>query len=147
MIDIERLISEATKNQDIPRRDTYRLIKNEILTFRTQKKQKVYDEAAEIQLLKDMVSAREKAIEMYKEGKRYDLVQKEEDEIKYIKEFLPKEVSAEEIEDALQKWMSDNGCQGSIPGTRMGEVMKWFKTSMPGAKGQMTSSAVKKYLV
>ena len=47
MIDIDKLIIEATKAQDIPRRDTYRLIKNEIIRFRTAEDAGVYDEDAE----------------------------------------------------------------------------------------------------
>lgn len=178
MIDIERIINEATKNQDIPKRDTYRLIKNEMLNFRTAKNAGVYDEEAERKLLEGMVSTREKTIRIYKDilkeeeeamerdkasGKETHsdeamsresvietcklAIKKEEEEIKYISEFLPKGVTEEDVEAALQKWMSDNGCQDGIPKTRMGEVMKWFKINMPEAKGQMTSDIVKKYLV
>jgi uncharacterized protein YqeY len=147
MINIDKLIIEATKAQDIPRRDTYRLIKNEIIRFRTAEDAGVYDEDAEQQLLKDMVSAREKSIRMYKEAKREDLILKEEAEIRYISEFLPKGITEEDVEAALRKWMSDNGCHDGIPRTRMGEVMKWFKANMPEAKGKMTSDTVKKHLV
>lgn len=147
MIDIDKLIIEATKAQDIPRRDTYRLIKNEIIRFRTAEDAGVYDEDAEQQLLKDMVSAREKSIRMYKEAKRDDLVLKEKAEIKYINEFLPKGITEEDIENAIKDWMGENQCTDGIPRARMGEVMKWFKQHMPDAKGQMTSDIVKSHLV
>lgn len=178
MIDIDKLIIEATKDNDIPRRDAYRLIKNEMLNFRTAKKAGVYDEEAERKLLEGMVSTREKTIRIYKDALKEEeealerdkasgkethgddamsresvietcklAIKKEEEEIRYISEFLPKGVTEDDVEAALQKWMSDNGCQNGIPGTRMGEVMKWFKVSMPEAKGKTTSDVVKKHLV
>ena len=94
-----------------------------------------------------MVSAREKSIRMYKEAKREDLILKEETEIKYINEFLPKGITEEDIENAVRDWMGENNCPDGIPKNRMGEVMKWFKQNMPDAKGQMTSDVVKSHLV
>lgn len=152
MIDIDKLIIEATKAQDIPRRDTYRLIKTEITRFKTKELKpgevrEEYGEETEQQLLKDMVTAREKAIEMYKNAKRDDLIVKEEQEIKYIKEFLPKDITKEEIENALKQWMTDNNYTAGIPKGNMGDVMKWFKTNMPDAKGRLVSEVVKEKLV
>ena len=152
MIDIDKLIIEATKSQDNQRRDTYRLIKTEITRFKTKELKpgevrEEYNEETEQQLLKDMVTAREKAIEMYKNAKRDDLIAKEEQEIRYIKEFLPKDITKEEIENALKQWMADNNCAGGIPKGNMGDVMKWFKANMPDAKGRLVSEVVKEKLV
>lgn len=147
MLDIEKMIRNAMVEQNKPKLEAYRSIKNEILKFRTAKNAGEYNDAAEIQLLKKMVASRTESINIYKEAKRQDLVDKEEAELSYIKELMPAEVTPADISHAVEDWKRENDCETGIPKNRMGEVIKWIKAKMPMADGKMTSEIVKNNLV
>ena len=55
------------------------------------------DEQEIISLLKKMVKQREESIALYKKGNRLDLVQGEEEEVKIISNFLPEQLTNDEI--------------------------------------------------
>lgn len=52
-------------------------------------------------LLQTMIKQRHDSIELYKKGKRDDLVRKEENEISIILEFLPEQLNEKEVELAV----------------------------------------------
>jgi uncharacterized protein YqeY len=52
-------------------------------------------------LLQTMIKQRHDSIELYKKGKREDLVTKEENEISIILDFLPKQLNEKEVELAV----------------------------------------------
>ena len=53
-------------------------------------------------LLKSMIKQRRESIDLYKTGKREDLAKKEENEIKTIELFLPKQLNEEETRNACK---------------------------------------------
>ena len=55
------------------------------------------DEQEIISLLKKMVKQREESIALYKKGNRLDLVKTEEEELKIISNFLPEQLTNDEI--------------------------------------------------
>ena len=55
------------------------------------------DEQEIISLLKKMVKQREESIDLYKKGNRLDLVKSEEEELKIISNFLPEQLTNDEI--------------------------------------------------
>ena len=55
------------------------------------------DEQEIISLLKKMVKQREESIALYKKGNRLDLVKSEEEEVKIISNFLPEQLTNDEI--------------------------------------------------
>ena len=106
----EKLNSELKKsiiNKDLAATKTIRLIiaaiKDRDIVVRTEGNQNGISDADIISLLKKMQKQREESIQLYLKGNRIDLVQSEEDEIKIIKEFLPKQMDDEEIEALLDQ--------------------------------------------
>merc|ERR1712167_433714 len=97
---IEQSLKESIKNKDQVRTLTLRsvisLIKQKEIEKRTQDKKDVTDEEITL-ILNKMVKQRREAIELYKKGERKDLVEKEDTELKIIQEYLPKQLSEEEI--------------------------------------------------
>ena len=97
---IEQSLKESIKNKDHVRTLTLRsvisLIKQKEIEKRTQDKKDVTDEEITL-ILNKMVKQRREAIELYKKGERKDLVEKEDTELKIIQEYLPKQLSEEEI--------------------------------------------------
>ena len=124
----EQLNSELKKsiiNKDLVATKTIRLIiaaiKDREIVVRTEGNQNGIGEADIISLLKKMQKQREESINLYKKGKREDLVKIEEEEIKIIKQFLPKQMDDEEI----MKIVIDAIKQNNATSIRdMGKIMK-----------------------
>ena len=97
---IDKSLTEALKNKDQDRTLTLRSIisqkKQKEIEKRTQDKKNITDEDM-ILILNKMVKQRREAIELYKKGERKDLVEKEVKELTIIQEYLPKQLSEEEI--------------------------------------------------
>ena len=127
----EKLNSELKKsiiNKDLVATKTIRLIiaaiKDRDIVVRTEGNQGGIGEADIISLLKKMQKQREESIQLYSKGNRIDLVQSEEDEIKIIKQFLPKQMDDDEIFDHVKEAIKLNDAKSIRD---MGRVMSYLK--------------------
>src|SRR5215211_4030597 len=66
-------------------------------------------EEDEIKLLQKLVKQRKDSLEIFEQQNRSDLAQKEKEEIAVIEKFLPKQLSAEELKEALSKIIAEVG--------------------------------------
>ena len=82
-----------------------------------------------ISLLQSMIKQRKGSIEFYVQGKRDDLVKKEENEIKIISNFLPSQLSKKEIDEVINYTIKSNEVN-SIKD--MGIVIKIIKEQYDG---------------
>jgi len=102
---ISKLLKEAMINKDITLTNTLRLIlaavKDKDISARSKSNSEGINETEIISLLQNMIKQRNASIEMYIEGKRDDLVKIEENEIKIISNFLPEQLSENEINDII----------------------------------------------
>jgi len=102
---IYKLLKEAMINKDITLTNTLRLIlaavKDKDISARSKSNSEGINETEIISLLQNMIKQRNASIEMYIQGKRDDLVKVEEDEIKIISNFLPEQLSENEINDII----------------------------------------------
>ena len=92
--------------------------------------------ADELTVLAKMVKQRQESVKLYLDGARADLADKETAEIKVIEEFLPKQLSAAEVEAAVAAAIAEVGA-ASVKD--MGKVMAALKAKFTG---QMDFSAV-----
>ncbi len=104
----EKVISElktAMKSKDVNSINTLRLIlasiKDKDIIARGNGNSSGINEIEITSLLQTMIKQRHDSIELYKKGKREDLVTKEENEISIILDFLPKQLNEKEIELAV----------------------------------------------
>jgi uncharacterized protein YqeY len=98
----------------------------------------------ETKILQKMVKQRKDALEIYQQQNRSDLAQKEQEEITLIEKFLPKQMSEEELKEALQKIIADVGASSPAD---MGKVMGLATKQLAGkADGKTISSLVKELL-
>merc|ERR1712146_259031 len=115
-------------NKDLAATKTIRLIiaaiKDRDIVVRTEGNQNGISEADIISLLKKMQKQREESIQLYTKGNRMDLVQSEEDEIKIIKQFLPKQMDDDEIKNLVKKAIEINDARSIRD---MGKVMSYLK--------------------
>jgi len=135
---IDALIMESLKSKKMFELKVYKLIKTKFQEFKTARNAKPLDEAAEIQILRKMILERQKSIEAYKNGGREDLARVEQDEIDVINQYLPKPVTHEEIQKALDSI--------NLPREKayMSQIIGEVKRILPGAEGKMISEVVKK---
>lgn len=101
-------------------------------------------EEDEIKLLQKLVKQRKDSLEIFQQQNRTDLAKKEEEEIAVIEKFLPKQLSAEELKEALAKIITDVGA--STPAD-LGKVMGVASKQFAGkADGKTISALVKELL-
>ncbi len=94
-----------------------------------------------LNLLQSLIKSRQESIELYKQGQRQDLVEKEEHEIVIIKEFLPKQLSEGETKAAIDRLIASTGASSVKD---MGKVMAALKTEYAGQLDMTKASAMVK---
>ena len=76
-----------------------------------------------------MIKQRKGSIELYVQGNRDDLVKKEENEIKIISNFLPSQLSIQEIDEIINNTIKSNEVNSMKD---MGRVIKIIKEQYDG---------------
>ena len=146
MINIDELIKQSIKEQNNVKTKVYRNIKAEILKFKTAKNFKVYNDAAETQLLKKLKSQYDESIEAFVKGHRDDLADSERQEVEVINSLLPTPVEANLIELKLVEILKEDNLE-KIEKQYMGFYIKKLKSLYPVNDGAEISNIVKKFLV
>ena len=101
-------------------------------------------EEDEIKLLQKLVKQRKDSLEIFQQQNRADLAKKEEEEIAIISNFLPQQMSAEEIKAELTKIIA---AVGATSPADMGKVMGAATKQFAGkADGKTISALVKELL-
>jgi uncharacterized protein YqeY len=95
-------------------------------------------------MLQTMIRQRRDSVKLYVEGGRQELADQEEAEIAVIEEFLPQQLSAEEIEAACKDVIAEVGAEGIKD---MGRVMGELKSRHTGTMGFGKASGVVKSLL
>ena len=137
---IDELIKSAMKNSQPGALRVYRAVKTAFMEYRTAKNAKPLDEAAEINIIRKMISAREDAIQQFKDAGRTELAEAEAEEITYLKPMLPPEVSEEDIREYAESIITEKGMQN------MGKYVKILKEKFPTADGKLVATIVKSLL-
>ncbi len=98
----------------------------------------------EIRLLQKLVKQRKDSLEIFRQQSREDLAKKEEEEIAVIEKFLPRQISQEELKEALLRIISETGASSPADlGKVMGVASKQFAGK---ADGKTISVLVKELL-
>ena len=101
-------------------------------------------EDSEIKILNKAAKQRRDSLEIYQQQGRADLAEKEQAELSVIEEFLPKQLSPEELEAKISDIISQTGAAGP---SDMGKVMGVASKSLAGlADGKSISETVKRLL-
>lgn len=134
---------QAMKSKDKFRSSTISLAKSAILLVEKTDGIKLEDEQV-IEILAKEVKQRNEAILEFQKGNRQDLVDSAKAEIEILKEYLPQQLSEEEIKKIVID-VADN--LGASSMKDMGKVMAEVRPKVVGrADGRLVSSIVKNYL-
>jgi uncharacterized protein YqeY len=138
-------MKEAMKSKDEATLRGLRAIKAEIIKAKTEPGANgVVTPEGEIKLLQRIVKQRRDSLEIFTTQNREDLAQKEREEIAVIEQFLPKQMSADELKTALQAIIAKVGA--STPAD-MGKVMGVATKELAGkTDGKAISAMVKEIL-
>lgn len=139
---INQDIKAAMIAKDSVRLRGLRAVKSAILLAKTEKAGiEELTEDAEIKVLQKLVKQRKESGEIYKSQNREDLFQIEFEEQQVIEEYLPKQLSKEEIEAVVKSIIEETGAAGMKD---MGKVMGLANQKLAGqADGKTVSEVVK----
>jgi hypothetical protein len=130
----------AAKAKDKVRLSAIRMIKTGIHNKEIDLKRKM-NEAEFLQLLSTMVKQRKDSIDQFQKGGRTDLVEKEAAELKVIQEFMPEQMSEEDVDREIEMVIKEVGAVGIKD---MGKVMKVLMPKLTGkTDGKMVGEKVK----
>jgi len=138
-------IKKAMLSRDKVRLEALRGVKKEFLEAKTAKgaSDELPDEAATA-ILQKMVKQRKDSAEIYTVQGRADLASDELAQLRVIQEFLPQQLSLEELESAVKEIITETGAQSM---KEMGKVMGVATRQLAGkAEGRAISETVKKLL-
>lgn len=130
--EITNQLKDAMINKNTNLVNTLRLIKASIkdkdIIAKGNGKGDISDQEI-ISVLQTMIKQRKASIDMYLSGNREDLVKKEESEIEIISNFLPDQLSSQEIETIINELIKSSGAS-SIK--NIGDVIKLIKEKYEG---------------
>ncbi len=138
-------IKEAMKAKDKVRLEALRNVKKFFLEAKTAPgaNDTLTDDAA-LKIMQKLVKQGKDSAEIYKGQGREDLAQAELDQVAAIEAYLPKQMSAEELEAALKGIIAETGAVGAKD---MGKVMGVATKKLVGkAEGRAISAMVKQLL-
>ena len=132
-------LKQAMRSRDALRRDVIRYLKSEIRNQEI-KVQKDIDDQGVIQVLSRQAQQRRDSIEAFAEADRQDLVDKEQSELALILEYLPRQMTRDEIQTLVGQVVVEVDATG--PGD-MGAVMSKIMPQVRGrAEGREVSAIV-----
>ncbi len=138
-------IKEAMKSKDKVALESLRAIKSEILLAQTKGgTSDGLTQDDEIKLLQKLVKQRKDSASIYKEQGREDLAEPELAQVKIIAQFLPEQLSENELKEIISKIMETVGATSMKD---MGKVMGMASKQLAGkADGKAISTVVKQLL-
>ncbi len=121
-----RMVMAVIKNAEIARRDTL-------------------NDADILGIIVKEVRQRQESIDAFKLGNRQDLIAQEEAEMALLQEYLPEQMTRDEIIAAVRRVIEEVGAQG--PGDK-GKVMPKMSDQLKGkADGREINAVVNEHLV
>lgn len=142
----ERLLNElktAMKEKNTNRKNVIQMVRAAILQVEKDKQIELSDDEI-INIIAKESKKRKDSIPDYEKGGREDLVEQIKEEIEVLSEFLPEQLSTEEIEAKVSEIIAKVGATSMKD---MGKVMKEAKAEIgASADGKAINEAVKKLL-
>jgi len=141
---IQQDMVAAMKSRAEARLSALRMVKAALMKLKVDSPKPI-DEAAEIQLLRQLIKQRIDAADMYRKAGRAEQADKEEAERKLIESYLPAGASEEEIDAAVAAALAETGATAM---KQMGLVMKAVQARLTGktVDGKMLSDKVRSKL-
>lgn len=142
---LENTITEAIKTamraKDKTALDALRAVKSQILLLKTEAKGAEVSEEQSIAILQRMIKQRNESAEQFRAQGREDLAEVEDAQKAVIQQYLPAQLTAEELEAALKEIIAQAGASSMKD---LGKVMPAATKALAGkAEGKAIAEKVK----
>ena len=133
------------KSKNVIRLESLRSIKSALIILKTKNRDSLISEIEETQMLQKLVKQRKESSSIFKDQNRIDLAEQEDAQAKIISEFLPKQLSREEIENIISEIIIQTEASSMKD---MGKVMSEASIKLAGkADGRTISIIVREKLM
>jgi uncharacterized protein YqeY len=132
---LEDDLKEAMRAKDADRRDALRLILNALRGAEKELQRPLHDDE-ELQVLQRERKRRVEAAEAFRAGGREEQAQAEERELEVLQEFMPEQLSEEELEEIVDDVIAEVGA------TSMSHFGRVMADVMPQVSGRVDGSVV-----
>ena len=138
---VEKDLVAALKAQEALKLSVLRMIKAALMNKKVELGKAVDDQDA-LAVLRTLAKQRRESVEAFRKGRRDDLADKEEAEIKIVEAYLPAAASEEEIDVAVAAAIAETG---ATTAKDMGKAMKAAMAKFAGknADGKRVSEKVR----
>lgn len=141
---IEGLLHNARKANDKVGVQVLSLIKTELTNREKEAGFKGWDDNSETKVLMKMAAQRKDSIKQYTAGGRPELAKAEQAELDYLKQFIPKQPTEEEVAAYTQEVIDDMKANGEeISMKIMKNVLNKVQEKYSMANGKIVSQVVK----
>ena len=130
---------EAMKNKQTVKKETISFVRAAIKQYEVDNREEI-DDAGIASILSKQVKMRRDALADFESAGRTDLIEAYNAEIEVLTEYLPKQLTAEEIMDVVAQTAADLGVEQGSGKASMGKLMG---ATMPKVKGVADGNAVK----
>lgn len=136
-------LKEAMKDKNIIRKNVVQMVRAAILQVEKDKQIEVTDDQI-IEIIAKEAKKRKDSIPDYEKSGRQDLLDQINNEIAVLEEYLPEQLSAQEVEEKVKQIIEELGASTM---KEMGIVMKKAKEQLgASADGKTINEAAKKLL-
>ena len=136
-------LKESMKDKNLIRKNTIQMVRAAVLQVEKDKQIELTDEQV-IEIIAKESKKRKDAEEEFEKSGREDLIKQNKEEMEILAEYLPKQLSVEEVEAIVKTVIEETGATSMKD---MGTVMKSAKEKIgASADGRTISEVVKKML-
>jgi hypothetical protein len=132
---IQEELTKAMRERDAERRDTLRLILSSLQAAQKELQRELQDQE-ELQVLQRERKRRSEAAEAFRVGGAEERAEQEERELAVIEEFMPEQLSEEELESIIDDVLAECGA------TSMRDLGRVMADVMPQVAGRADGSQV-----
>ncbi len=136
-------LKNSMKNKNEIRKNTVQMVRAAILQIEKDKGIQVEDDKI-LEIIAKEVKTKKDALKDFEKAQRQDLIDQTNKEIEILQEYLPKQLTKEEIKEKLEKIISDLGATSMKD---MGAIMKEAKSQMGASADGKTINEVAKEIM
>lgn len=132
---------QAMKDKDGVKSSILSLVRAEMMNAAIAKKKKQLDDEDILSVIRKQVKQHQDSIEQFKKGSRQDLVDKEAKELEVLKNYLPAQMPAAELNKIIEEAVTSTA---AVDMKDMGKVMKEVSAKAAGRADAKTISELVK---
>lgn len=140
---LDKDFKSALKSRDTVRKNVVQLVRAAILQKEKDEQIDALDEADILKIIEKAIKERKELIDSL-DGQRQDVIEQKEEEIEILSDYLPKQLTDEELDELVQEVIAQEDATSMKD---MGKVMGILTKKTAGrADGARISEVVKSYL-